>query len=126
MRDVDDREPGAAELAKDAMQVGHLIGAERGRGLVEDEEARIVQQRPRDLDQLAFGGAQAGGHAVQVDARSEAREDIAHRPSLGRVAEDAEAGLFHAEGDILGHRELRYEVRVLEDHADPGAHRLGP
>ncbi len=106
--------------------MGHLVGAERGGRLIEDEKARIVEERPRDLYQLPFRGAQTGSHAVEVDARSEARQDVAHRPSLRRVAEDAQARLFDAQRDVLGHRELRHEVGVLEDHADAGTHRFRP
>src|SRR5229473_3519760 len=32
------------------MQVGDLVGAERGRRLIEDQETRIVKERPCDLD----------------------------------------------------------------------------
>ncbi len=108
------------------MQVGDLVGAERGCRLIEDQETRIVKERPCDLDELTFRGAQACGNAIQVDARSEARKDVSHNSSLGGVAEKAEAGLLDAQRDVLGHRELRDQVRVLEDHADAGVHRLRP
>ncbi len=73
------------------MQVHHLVGAERGSRLIEDQEARLVEERPCDLDELPFRGTQACSHAVQVDARSEARKDVAHDSSLSGVAQDAEA-----------------------------------
>src|ERR1700716_1541892 len=106
------------------MQVGDLVGAERGSRLIEDEKAGIVEQGPRDLDELPFSGAQACGHTVQVNARSEARQDVAHDPSLGGVAEKAEGGLLEAQRDILRYRELRNQIRVLKDHAEAGVHGL--
>ena len=55
VRDVDDARALVGERADDALHARDLdVGERRGR-LVEDEDARVAGEQPRDLDELALG-----------------------------------------------------------------------
>ena len=47
--------PGAGERADDLVQLRGLLGAERGRRLVHDDELGVARQRAQDLDLLLLG-----------------------------------------------------------------------
>ena len=59
MTDIDDADAGIAQAADDLVQTFHLGDMQRRRRLVENENARILQQRARDLDQLPVRQASA-------------------------------------------------------------------
>ena len=65
--DVDDRPALAGELADDRLDLLDLdVGERRGR-LVEDEDAGVARQEPRDLDQLALGDRKVARRHRRVD-----------------------------------------------------------
>ena len=99
------------------------------RGLVEDQDARVGEQRPGDRDELAL-------------ARRQARSALAHgvvepalQPGDEPVDADCRGGLAHllvgrvgaGEAHVVGDR-AREEERVLEHHAElaPVAAELAP
>ena len=117
--DVDDRHAVVAQSADDTEQVLHLGVAERGGGLVHDDDAGVEAERLRDLDQLPLAHTEPGDHAVRVDVQSELGHELlgslAHRPPV----EHAEAvPMLSSQEDVLVHRELGDQVELLVDHRD--------
>ena len=72
MGDVDDRDAALAKAPDEREEPLDLLVGERRRRLVQDQAARLADERARDLDDLALGDAQA---------RDRARPDRAARPS---------------------------------------------
>jgi hypothetical protein len=92
---------------------------EAGRGLVEEEDGRLVKERLRDLD------------AAREPARERLDEVVRAVPDRKRPEERVDAGpergAGHAEQralqrEVLPHGELLVEARGLEDDAQPAAH----
>ena len=115
----DDRRP-AFEQPVERLLDQHLGRAVDVRGrLVEDEDPRVGEQRPRDRDQLALAGRQARaalahrvveaarqprGHAVDADCRGGGLDLLVGRVRLG-------------EADVRGDRAAE-EERILEHDAE--------
>ena len=119
MGDVDDGDAAVAQAAhhvQQALGLGRLQG--RGR-LVEDEDLRLVQQRPGDLDQLLLAEPQRGQRAVEVDVEPDRLE---HRLRLAahRAAVEGDAGgpRLAAEEEVLEHVQVREEGQLLRDDRD--------
>ncbi len=137
VRDVDDGHPIGLELREDAREEQVDLGAGERRGrLVEEEQARAPVHRTQNLQHLALPGAERR-HALQrVERQSVAREQGArlfpHALPVDHREHLAARGVAPHE-DVLGHREVRRQVELLIDHADPprlrvlgreGVHRL--
>ena len=69
----------------------HLVGGERGRRLIEDQDTRLDRERLRDFDQLLVGHRKAAhdGRRIKVDA--EAGEYPVRRASHLTPVEGAKA-----------------------------------
>ena len=65
-----------------------LVGAERGGRLVHDEHARLVGQRPRDLDHLLLREPERAHGRAHVERHAEAAQQplgvVAHRAASRR------------------------------------------
>ena len=95
-------------------------GQRRGR-LVEDEDAGVDRERLGDLDQLLVGHRQAPDERVGVDPDVEQLEQAFRgAPHLAprRRSRSRRVG-GSAEEDVLGHREVREQARLLVDDRDP-------
>jgi len=57
VRDVDDAYARASQVQQRAVQVLDLLGTERGRRLVEDQQLCLPQQGAGDLDEFPFAGS---------------------------------------------------------------------
>ena len=110
--DVDDRAPFARQVAHHQLDLLDLDVRQRRRRLVEDEDARIARQQPRDLDQLLLRHRQVAGGRHRIDMAQpdpfEERPDALGEPPVGpdRIA------LAAAETDVLGHRQRRRRCSV--------------
>ena len=72
VRDDHDRESVLAEAVDHAEQCLDLLRSERTRGLVEDDDARLGDQHPDELDDLALREAQVAHQRVGIDVEAEA------------------------------------------------------
>ena len=82
-----DEEDGHALDLSSAMmreELGHLVGRERGRGLVHDEHARVERERLGDLHRLLLGQRQRRGRGMHVEVDIEAGQHL-----LGLLAHPA-------------------------------------
>jgi len=69
----------AGESPHHVEQRARLLLAQGGRGLVEDEHLRVLEQRPRDLDHLAEGQRQVAHAGREIDLGTHLLE---HHPGL--------------------------------------------
>ena len=109
VRDVDDRDAIAAQLPHDAEQALRLVLGERGRRLVERQQAYARAQRPHDLHQLALRRAEIAraGPGRRVVLQAEGGEHRAGSPrEIGAIEEDAADAAEVAEKQILGDRQV--------------------
>ena len=106
---VRDEQGGQAELVQELLQLaahGHLrMGIERRERLVEEEDARVAGERPREGDALALAARELG--------RARLRE-VRDLEALEVLVDPVPAAV----GDVLAHRHVREEGVLLEDEAD--------
>ena len=103
----------------DALDLGpHLdaqLGVEVRQRLVEQEQARMHDERARDRDALLLAARELRGIAILVARQL---HELQHAPDpladLGRRP----ALQLEAEGDVAEHRHVREERVVLEHHAE--------
>ncbi len=116
MRHVDERD---ADLALDALQLElHRLAeleVERAERLVEQQGARVVDQRPRERDTLLLATGQLTGLAVGEVGQPHDLEKRAH--PLRRLT-SRHALRARPEGDVVEHRHVGEERVVLEDRVD--------
>ena len=107
-------QPSAHELVEGHEQVLGLLGCEDGGRLVEDQQLRILEQAPHDLDPLPLAGRERPDGPVGLQRQTVIRADPAELRPHRRE------GPFIRQGhrDVLGHRHLVEEGEMLEDHAD--------
>ena len=67
MADVNDADAGVAQAPDDIVQTFHLGDVQRRRRLIENKDARILQERPRDFDQLAIRQRQPIERLLKAD-----------------------------------------------------------
>ncbi len=115
VRDDHDRQPVLAEAVDHAEQRLDLLRSERARGLVEDDDARLGDQHPDELDDLALRQAQVAHQGVGIDVEAETFGGL-DDPRPRRAGTHA-AGA-RRQFDVLQHGEGRDEAEVLEHHAD--------
>ncbi len=118
MRD-DDRRPVAHHLAQPLLDLGLGRRVDRRRGVVEDEHARVDDERPRDRNPLALTArerdpALADHRVVPV---GQAVDELLRLRELGRSFDRLVRSVDDSEGDVLAHG-CREEERVLRDDAD--------
>ena len=116
MRDVDERD---ADLVLDALQLElHLLAqlqVERAERLVEQQHARMVDERPRERDALLLAARELARLPLLEQAEPDELERVAHA-----LLQLAAAQLLAAqpEGDVLEDREVREERVRLEHGVD--------
>src|SRR5215472_18690056 len=107
------------EIGHDVQDLVDHLGVEGGGRLVEEHDARLHGQRPRDGHPLLLSAGKIGGMAVSLVGNAHAGEEIAG--DLRRLGAGQSLDLHGGEGDVLQHRHVREEIEGLEDHADLGA-----
>ncbi|EAU65598.1 conserved hypothetical protein [Stigmatella aurantiaca DW4/3-1] len=101
-----------------------LMGGERGGGLVQGNDRGVEDGGLGNLHHLPGAQRQIGhlGLGVHLDA------DLPqHRADLGEQfleADDPEPGGKAAQHEVLGHRQLRHELKLLVDDGHPGGDRI--
>ena len=122
--DHDDRRSAGAKPADELEEPLHLGVAERRGRLVENEDARLVAHRLRDLDHLPQVEREARDWSVDVDVRdTQTRERLARERPRACAREKPSPQREVAQDDVVHHRQLRHEREFLVDDADPGVPR---
>ena len=106
-----------AHGAHDGGELGHLRLGQPRRGLVQQDEARLGGQRPRDAEPALVTVRRATPPALRRDAASpsSSSRSAARRRGLARRGADAERRHL----DVLPHREAAERVAVLERPRQP-------
>ena len=108
----------AHQLVERALDGRLRLGIHRRRAVIQDEQARVGEQGPRDRQALALASRQA--HAALAHHRVVALGQLGDEPRrlcrLGRRVDLLLGGVRTAIRDVLAHR-AREEHRVLEHHA---------
>ena len=120
LRREEDRRALLAGEARDLVpQRGARLDVEAGRRLVEEEDARVVQQREREVEAALHAAGVRRGLAVGgVDEADALEQLVAARRALG--ARDALQAALQAH--VLAAGEHRVQRDVLQRDADRGAH----
>ena len=119
MGDEDARDPHlVVKLAEPAPQLLADLGVERTKRLVEEEDARLDCERPREGHPLALPAGKLRGkprpEAFELDESEEAVHAVTD--FLFGWTKSAGAG-FEAKGDVLAHRHVGKERVMLEDES---------
>ena len=116
-----------AEAAEDLEEALDVAGGEARRRLVEEQDAaRSVGDRARDLDELERRRRQLTRGRVGID-RALAGERVEHldrSPPHRRGVDDAALRGERGEHHVLGDAEVRADRELLMDHRDAGLARL--
>ena len=100
-----------------------LLRGQRGRGLVEDQDARAADQRLDDLQALLLADRQVADAHIRRQLQAEAPFDLLHaREGEAAVQAQAAAGLAHHQ--VFQDRVTRHQVEVLVHHPDPVRQRV--
>ena len=124
VRHVDHALARVGQRADDAVHARDLDVGERRRRLVEDEDARLAGQQPRDLDELALGHRERRDVRARVQVAEPYLGQVGPRP-LGHPPARPEAAEAPAEEDVLAGRERRHEAQLLLHHRDAGGRGSG-
>ncbi len=118
MADIDDCEAAAAKTADLAEQNFALGRRQRRRRLVENNEARIAADGPRNFQQLLSGGAEISHRrgGIQVEAHIGEQRLGALVPVAATKARPDRSQA--AEKQVLGHREIIDQGAMLMNHGD--------
>jgi hypothetical protein len=124
--DEEHRGAAVAQRAHDAEQPLDLGPGERRGRLVHDQHPRVERQRLGDLDDLLVGDREAADGARGVEPDAEAVELLLHL-AVHQPAVDPARALERvpAHDDVLRHREVGEERRLLIDDGDAGRAGVG-
>ena len=113
MRHEYDAEPLGLQIVHDLEQAIDLGARQGRRRLVHDEDAGILGDGPRDLDELAVGRRQAAGQVSRREVRRYARQSFSRPRTLLLNRNQPVPARPAAQHDVLGHRHAGNEVGVL-------------
>ena len=117
----DDAEAARLEITNDAKQLFDLVGRQRRRRLVHDQQPGVHRKRARDLHHLLLGHAKVADERHRPDIEPEpARDRQGVRGHLAPIHERAQARLA-ADEDVLGDRHIGREGEFLIDRRDAEA-----
>ncbi len=115
--DVEDRRPLGAELAQGREQNLHLLRGQDAGRFVHDQQLRLLQEAPHDLDPLPLTGGEVADRPPGIERQpvlpadlADTRRKLAHRRRV-----------LHPERHVLGHVQRLEQAEVLEHHGDAGA-----
>ena len=123
MRDEDDAASRAGQFPDAGEDALDLPLAKGRRRLVEDQDARVAAERPRDLYELTLGHGEILDHGVGPDvAQPKPRQQGLDLAPI--VSTRAKAAANSPEQDVLQHRQRRNKAELLFDYRDAGCLRL--
>ena len=119
MRNVDHPDAASLQGPQRVEQPMHLVGRQRRRRLVENEDVGLDAERAGDRDERLFGARQIA-HAHRRRERAVDLGERGPRRRLGRVPVDEapSARIAGRERDILGDRHPFDETEILMDEGD--------
>ncbi|GAA3062916.1 hypothetical protein GCM10020254_03550 [Streptomyces goshikiensis] len=121
--DVDDGDALVPEPVDQAEERLDLVLGEGGGGLVEGNDLGLTGQSPQDLHQLALCGGEFGSQLIGVDDLLEAEPGQVRGDAAAQLCpvQAAQGGARQGPGvHVLGDRDVRDDLRLLRDDADPG------
>ena len=98
-------------------------GRQCGRRLVEHQDSRPAQQRPRDLRQLLVGEREFAEQGAGLDVESQLGEHGARGAVHRGPVEQPEAPRRTVGEEVLPHRQIGEEAQLLGDDGDSAATR---
>ena len=123
--DEDDGDAVGAQPTHHLEELLHLVGVEARGGLVEDEHARLDVDGAGDRDELLHGDGVVAEGGPRVDVEPEALEGRSGLAVHGAVVDEAEPAGLAAQHHVLRDGQVRHQVDLLVDRADPGRLRRG-
>ncbi len=122
--DEQDRHPGRGESPNLTEQALHLVGRQRRRGLVHDEDPDVARHRLGDLHRLLRADRQLRRQRAWIDLDLELAQDgVRPLVHVAPAHQPAAAGLVHE--DVLRHGEVREHQGLLVDAGDAQRLRIG-
>ncbi len=119
MRHVEHRDPGAPELADHPEEHRGLLGVERRRRLVHDNQARVERDGAGDGHKLLDRGRVLPERCSHVDVDAEPAEDLAGPGVRGApVDQEPQPPRLVAHHHVLGDRAQWHEVELLVNRGD--------
>jgi hypothetical protein len=125
MRDVEDGDPFAAQLAEQPGQGADLVAGQRGGRLVEDQDPRPAEQRLGDLHQLAAPERQLLHRPVESDVETDPCADGMSLGGEPAIVDEAATDRDRPQRHVLGDREMRRQAELLLHHGDAVPARFG-
>ena len=117
--------PSSRELAQQAKQNLGLLRRQRGRRLVEQQDARAQRKRLGDLDELHLRDVELRDRRARVEIELENLEPAARLGMDGVVIDRAQKSAAEAfEQYVFADGEARNEIALLMDDADAGGDRI--
>ena len=118
------RHAAGAQLGHNLEQPVDLARGQRGGGLVHDQDTGLHRQRARHFHQLLLGAAQPAERRARCARQAHGLEQALGLGMHAAMVERAERALeLPPHEQVLGHREIGEQPRVLVHHGD--AHALG-
>ena len=126
VRDEEHRDARLVQGSGNLEEAVDLDGGERRGRLVHDDDSGIEREGLGDLDQLLLGDREAERDPVEVEPDAEPLEDrLGLRVHRREVDAAPGAQRLAADEDVLDHREVGEERRLLVDDRDPGVASVG-
>src|SRR5262249_7721034 len=102
VRNVDDRDACGLQAVQNPEQLLRLCGGQRGRRLVESEDAAVERERARDLEQLTMRERQSVDAGMRRNTEMQAFEQLRRAIAHVAIAEDTEDPGQLAAGEDVG------------------------
>ena len=118
--DQNDRLPLFSEPAKDAEQVVRLLGGERARGLVQDQDLGPPVEGLQDLHPLLQAHRQVAHAGIRRHLQGIVLRQPRQLPPRPARARGEQRPALGAQDHVLDHRKGVHQHEVLVDHADTG------
>ncbi len=119
VRDIDDADLPRAQPGDQLEQQARLVMAQRGGGLVHDQDAGLAGHGLGDLHHLLLAHAELAHQPARVDRHADAGQQLARLAVHARAIDEAEAvERFAGEEDVLGDAQVVDHRQLLVDDAD--------
>lgn len=125
VRDIDDRHALTSQAFEQRKYTGHIRRSQRRRGFIKDQNPGLTRQGFRDLDHLPTRQRQTFHRRERMDVfGTRTRQCRLGNATLRLAIDQAEAGRWIRDADVVGHAQIGHERQLLKDAGDTGAHRL--
>ena len=117
MADKDHGHAALGKAADDLVKAFDLLVGQGGGGFIHDDEPGVLQDRPRDGDDLLLRDRQRADFCIQVQSDADGVQRLL-RLYAGFAPMHSLAAFhqLHPQRDVLGHREVGEDGEILIDH----------